>query len=157
MTTNVANRSPYLRTSRMFPDDSPQALSVEITKSYIDIANIVNQRTIGNYSTVQSVTGNTWYIQGGTFKQQTFRKAFTFTTTAAIAHAITNVMPGDYINCYGSYTDGTDNFGLFFGSSVAIAGQITFYVTATQIIFLVGAGAPALSSGKIVLEWLTNV
>jgi hypothetical protein len=63
---------------------------------------------------------------------------------------------GQFTKCSGSFTDGTNSYGLFYASSVAIVGQITFYVTATQIIFLVGAGAPTLTSGLIILEWLSE-
>ena len=79
-----------------------------------------------------------------------------FTATTAIDHNIKGTTPGQFINCFGSYTDATNTYGLIFGTSVAIAGQITFYVTPTQIVFVVGGGAPALTSGIIVLEWLSQ-
>ena len=61
------------------------------------------------------------------------------------------------VRAFGSYTDGTGNvFGLVFGTSVAVAGQIGFYVTASQVVFTTGAGAPALTSGIIVLEFLSS-
>lgn len=154
MTTNVANRSPYLRTSREFPSD-PQALSVELSKTYLDIANIVNARTIGTFATVPIVTGNVWFFSGSSTKQQTIRQTYNFTATTSINHTIKNVIPGQFIFCFGSYTDGTNTYGLIYGTSVAVAGVIQFYVTSTQIVFVVGAGAPALTSGKICLEWTT--
>jgi hypothetical protein len=73
-----------------------------------------------------------------------------------ILHQIKNVTPGQFTKCSGSYTDGINSFGLFFASSVAIAGQTTFYISPTQIVFLVGAGAPVLTSGLIILEWLVT-
>ena len=39
------NGAPYLRTSREFPED-PKKLTLQISKSYIEIANAVNSRTI---------------------------------------------------------------------------------------------------------------
>ncbi len=59
-----------------------------------------------------------------------------------------------FTRMYGQYTDGTNWYGLIAASNVAIPGQITFHVTPTQIIFVVGAGAPFLTRGNIVLEWL---
>jgi len=155
MSSNVVNQNTFLRTTRQFPEELHQ-LTVEIDRSYVDIANAVNVRTIGIFPTNRfSATGESFFLVGNR-RQQTFRQVYTFTGTTAINHGIRDVVPNQFTKCSGSYTNGTDSFGLFFASSVAIAGQITFYVTSTQIIFLVGAGAPALSSGRIILEWLSQ-
>ncbi len=155
MSTNFINQVAYLRTSREFPEELHQ-LTVEINKTYVDIANAVNARTIGLYPVNRPAqTGNSFFITKNQ-KQQAFRQIYSFTTTAPINHTIKVNFPGQFILCNGSYTDGTSTFGLFFASSVAIAGQITFYVTSTQIIFLVGAGAPALTQGLIILEWISE-
>lgn len=155
MSSNVVNQMPYIRSSRQFPQD-PQALQVELDKSYIDIASAVNLRVIGIHATVRpSITGEQWFIANNRM-QQTLRQVYSFTATTAINHNIPNVIPGQFLHCYGSYSDSTNTFGLIFGTSVAIAGQISFYVTSTQIIFVVGAGAPALTSGVIVLHWVSR-
>lgn len=152
---NVINQIAFLRTSREFPEEIKQ-MSVEVNKSYVDIASAVNARTIGLYSTTRpTITGDSWYLSGN-LKQQTLREIYTFTATTAINHGIPNLIPGQVIPCYGNYTDGTNSYGLIYGTSVAVAGLITFYVTATQIIFSVGAGAPSLTSGIIVLQWLSS-
>jgi hypothetical protein len=155
MTTNIINQVAYLRTTRNFPTDQ-NILVEEISKAYLDTALCVNARTIGLFPTNRpAVTGERFYLTGNR-EQQGFRQVYTFTATTAITHNITNVIPGQFLNCFGSYTNSVDTFGLIFGSSVAIAGQISFYVTSTQIIFVVGAGAPALSSGVIVLQWVSR-
>ena len=112
---------------------------------------------IGLYSINRpSITGESWFLSGNQ-RQQTLRQAYVFTSTASIAHGIANVTPGIFThNSGGTYTDGTSSFGLPFGTSVAVAGIVTFYVTTTQIVFAVGAGAPALTSGRIDLEWLSS-
>jgi len=155
MSSNVVNQTAYLRTSREYPEEVHQ-LSFEVNKSYVDIANAVNTRTIGIHPKNRpAITGEGFFIT--TNKQETFRQIYPITSTTSIPHGIPNVMPGQFTKCWGSYTDGTNSYGLFFASSVPIAGQITFYITSTQIVFLVGAGAPALTSGLITLEWLTRV
>lgn len=157
MSTNLLStflQAPYLRTSRSFPVD-PQALSVEIDRSYIDVANAVNSRTIGIFPINMPVaTGEYWYLGGTSQRQQSVRQVFTFTTTTSINHNIQNIIPGQFTKCTGSYTDGTNTYGLIFGTSISIIGQILFYITSTQIVFVVDGGAPALSSGTVVLEWL---
>jgi hypothetical protein len=154
--TNPINSAPYLRTSREFPEDL-QPLAVQLTKSYIEIANAVNNRTISLFPVNRpAITGESWFLRMNQ-RQQTLRQVYTFTTTAAIDHGISVTDTNQFTHCYGSYTDGTNSFGLFWTSSVAIAGQLTFYITSTQIVFLVGAGSPVLTDGKIILEWLSSV
>jgi hypothetical protein len=153
--SDIANRVNFLQTSRFFPEES-QPLSIELTKSYIDIANNVNVRTIGTFATVPTVTGNAYYFDGERSKHQTVRKIFRFNSTSPLNHNIKDVIAGNFVNCFGSYTDGTNTFGLIFGTSVAVAGVIQFHLTPTQIVFTLGAGAPALTSGIIALEWLAN-
>ena len=152
---NITNQVPNLRTSRHFPSDNPDQLSIELEKAYIDIANAVNNRTIGLYpSNRPSGTGNSYYISKNQ-KQQEIRQVYTFTTTAAIPHGL-NLDRLDYFtNCFGSFTDATNWYGHIWGSNVAIAGQISFYVDPVNIVFLVGAGAPAITKGLIVLSWIS--
>ena len=50
-----------------------------------------------------------------------------------------------------------DWYGAVYGSNTAIAGQLSFYITSTQIVILSGAGAPAITSGIIDVEFLVNV
>ena len=153
---NVVNQVSYLRSSRNFPEEIVQ-LSVELNKCYIDIANTVNSRIIGIFPTTRpAITGEQWFLVNNQ-KQQTLRQVYTFTTTNPINHGISVLTPNQFTRCFGTYTDGTNCYGLIHATSVAIAGQITFYVTATQIIFVLGAGEPVLSSGRITLEWLSSV
>ncbi len=155
MSTNFVNQVAYLRTSREFPEEIHQ-LTVEINKTYVDIANAVNARTIGLFPVNRPAqTGESWYLTST--RQQTFRQVYTFTTTASIAHGISSTQVNRFTRCFGTYTDGTNWYGLIHGTSVAVAGQILFYITPTQIVFVVGGGAPALTSGTIVLEWLSQV
>jgi hypothetical protein len=152
---NVVNQVAYLRTSREFPEEIRQ-LALENNKAYIDTANAVNARIIGIFPVTRpAITGESWFLRGNQ-RQQTLRQVYTFSSTASINHGVTVITPGQFINCYVSYTDGANTYGLPFTTSVAIAGQITFYTTPTQIVFSVGAGAPALTSGTIVLQWLSS-
>jgi len=149
------NVYPYLISSRQFPKEI-EGLSNEVTRSYIDIANMVNNRTIGIFPTArQAVTGDSWYLNS-IKRNQTLRQVYTFTSTASIAHGVTTGAIVSFSRCYGTFTDGTNWYGLVFSGSTAVAGQILFYLTPTNIVFSVGAGAPTLTSGIIVLEWISN-
>lgn len=151
------NQSPFLRVQRSFPEDS-QALSVELSKAYVDIAQNVNRRTIGIFANTVTITGNSWFLTGPTNRQQTLRQVYPFSAAGNIAHGI-NVadITGFLPTCYGAFTDGTNWYGFIFASNVAIAGQRSFYISPTNIVMLAGAGAPAIVSGWIVLEWLSQV
>jgi hypothetical protein len=156
MSTNVGNNAPFLRTTRNFPED-PQALSVEISKSYLDIANIVNARTIGVYATVPIVTGNTWYVRGGSQKNQSLRQVYTFTAAGNIAHGINLANIAGFVAIYGTFTDGTIWYPLPYVNVVAANNQVSVTVTGTNIVITAGGGAPpTITKGFVVLEWLSN-
>lgn len=155
MTSNVVNQVPYLRTSREFPTETDQ-LTVEINKAYIDTANAVNNRTISIFPVNRpAVNGESWFITNN-LRQQGFRQVYIFTTTASIPHGINFSNVERFTNNFGEFTDGTNWYGLIHGCNVAIAGQISFYVTPTDIVFLTGGGAPSLTKGNIVLEWISQ-
>lgn len=161
MSSNIVNQVAYLRTSRNFPTEIND-LTLEISKSYIDIANTVNSRTIGIFpNRVAAVTGEAWFLTNNQ-RQQGLRQAYSFTTTANIDLGFKIREVSRFTRFYGAYTDGTNWYGLIGGSNVAIAGQISFYVLSTanpqtdQIAFLVGGGAPAVTLGQLVLEWISD-
>lgn len=162
MSANIVNQVPYLRTSRNFPED-PKQLIVELSKDHIDIANAINSRTIGIFPIGNpAITGDSWFLNSpqGTLssgsRQQTLRQVFKFTAVGNIAHNIRFATNPTIVNAYGSFTDGTNAYGVIYASNVAIAGQISFYVTPTNIVILNGGGTPVIQSGTIVLEWLSS-
>src|SRR6185369_10235463 len=156
MSSNVVNQVPYIPTTKQFPAEIKE-LSVELSRDRVDIANSINNRTISLFPTVRSaLNGESWFLVANQ-RQQGFRQVYTFTTLTAINHQINNVVPGQFVRCFGSYTDGTKTYGLIYGNiGTPIAGQIVFDVTATQIEFAAEAGSPALQSGVVVLEWLSQ-
>lgn len=162
MSANVTNTVPFLRTSREYPVDDVGKLSSTLSKTYIDVAAAVNERTIGIYTINRpSITGNNYFFTAK--KQQTLRQVYTFTTTADIQLGFKLAKIFKVVQGYGVYESGTFVFGLIFGTNVAIAGQISFYLatdgtstTSDLIKFSVGAGAPAISSGRIVIEWVSD-
>ena len=162
------NNVPFLRTSRGFPEDI-HMLALQLNKTYVDIANAVNNRTISIFPTSRPlVNGENWFLNNNQ-RQQGLRQVYTFTTgivngsTIDIGFKIASISKFSP-RTYGSFTDGTNWYGLIYASNVAIAGQVSFFIfqnagstTSDQIKFLVGAGAPAITSGLIVLEWLSMV
>ena len=147
---------PYLGTTRDFQEDL-HLMSIEMNRAYIDIAGAVNTRTIGIFPLNKNVlTGDTYYLVGSQ-KQQILRKLFSFKTTADILHGIDFTAIFGFARGYGAFTDGTNWYGLIFGSNQLIPGQRSFYIDPKNIKFLAGAGAPALTQGTLVVEWISNV
>jgi len=155
--SQIINQTANLRVAKEFPND-PDKLVLQINKSWVDIANAVNSRMIGLFPVNSSaLTGEEWFLVGNQ-KQQTLRRVYTFTTTANILHGIPITDTDQFSRCWGSYTDGTNSFGIIWGNSGGtIPNNISFYLTGTNIVFQVGAGSAALTSGRIVLEWLSSV
>ena len=160
--TNNLQVSPYLKTQWQFPYEDLRDLANQSDISYIEIASKMNARTIGTYSVnFPLVTGERWYTATPTNPQsnqpqQTLRQVYTFTGAGNIAHEINFSAIAGFTKCYGSYTDGTNWYGVIFATSVGIAGQVTFYVTPTNIVVAVDGGAPAVTSGLIWIEWLSQ-
>lgn len=156
MTANIT-KSPFLRTQRTFPQTA-QELSVELNRSYVDIAQNVNARTLGIFATGnQLANGEYWYLQGNTQRQQGLREVYIFTSFSAITHGINIANISEFIRIFGTFSDASGNsYPLPFVASTA-ANQVGVTVTPTQITFDAGAGSPTPVSGVIVLEWIGNV
>lgn len=151
---NVINRMPYLRTTWDFPDD-PVMLAETLNRSYLEIAGMVNERTIGIFPANRpAIGGETWFLSFR--KQQNLRQIYPFSGAGNIAHGIPLNSVFQFTKCSGSYTDGTNWYGAIYGSNVAIAGQFSFYITPTNIVVLNGGGTPAITDGTIVLEWIVR-
>ena len=157
MSSNLSNAAPFLRTSRNFPYDNAQALSVEVNRSYVDIANAVNARTIGGFAlNVSTINGESWFFQGFNSRLQGVRQVYAFESDGAILHGLNFNSINQFTKCTGSFTDGTNWYGAIFGSNIGIVGNVSFYITPLEIIVLSGSGAPLIVSGTIVLEWLSQ-
>lgn len=164
MSSNIVNQVAYLRTTRQFPKD-PDELIVQLDKAYIDTAAAINTRVIGIHSMNRpSITGESWFLQGNR-RQQTLRQIYKFTAAGNILHGINVLGISGFTHCFGTYTDAAGNwYGAIHGSNTAILGQISFYITPNSagnvldgnIVILAGAGAPTISSGTLVLEWLAE-
>jgi len=152
-------QSPYLRTQRRFPQDSIQELTKEVDKAYIDTAQKVNSRVIGTYSVnAFVVTGEEWFLTGQPNRQQTLRRVYKITGAGSIAHGINVSQISGFTRIYGTFTDGTNWYTLPYVNTAAANNQISVQVTPTNIVITAGTGAPpTISSGYIILEYLSNV
>lgn len=149
-------KTPYIQTQRNFPDDTTENLSSQVDIAYIDIAQKINDRIIGQFASgFDSMTGEKWFLNGQPTPQQTLRKLFQVTTATSYPHGIDTTKIQGFTKIYGVGTDGTIWFPLPYVSATDVTDQIQIQVTATDIVITAGAGAPpVMSSGFVVLEWL---
>lgn len=156
--SNFLQQAPYLRDQRSFPNDNIQVLTVEIDRAYVDIAAKVNNRTIGLFAIGNAmVTGEQWYLTGSAKKQQTLRQLYQFTAAGSIAHGLNLTSITAFTRIYGTFTDGTNWYPLPYVDVTAANNQISVSVTPTNIVITAGAGSPpSITSGYVVLEWLSQ-
>lgn len=155
MSTNVVNQVPYLRTAREFPEEIKE-LAFQINKSYVDIANAVNNRTIGLFPTNRpAITGESWFLTN--IRQQTLRQVYTFTSYTNFNHNIDFSNVSTFTKITGIVFDGSIYYPIPYLNPSALNTSIGIRVNSTQVEFLVAGGAPAPQSGFILLEWLSNV
>lgn len=155
MTTNFAQTAPFLRTSREFPEEI-QPLTVEINKSYLDIANAVNNRTIGLFPKEKSaITGESWFLTSS--RQQSLRQVYTFSSSGNIPHGLNLSQIPYFVRIFGSFTDGSIWYPLPYVNATAANNQVSVTVTSTNIVITAGGGAPpSITKGIVVLEWLST-
>ena len=154
MSGNIFNQAPFVRTSRSFPTD-PQALSVEIDRAYIDLANNLNQRIIGLFAKNRPcINGESWFLNQNQ-RQQGIRQIYSFTGAGSIAHGLTLSQIPSFTRIYGTVQDSSGNWWpLPLVSVTDVTAQISIEVTSNNIVITSGAAAVTISQGIVVLEWL---
>lgn len=159
MSSNVINQVAFLRTSREFPEELHQ-LVVEINKTYLDIANAVNARTIGIFPVNRPAqTGDAWFFTSS--RQSSLRQVFAFgAITAGSSINIPYKIFGfnRLIALFGAaITDAPDQRPIPYAATNANSNISVRLDTAnTQIIISVGSGSPNVVSGQVVFEWLSQ-
>jgi hypothetical protein len=153
--SNVVNSVAYLRTSRNFPREIGQ-LTVEVDRSYVDIANAVNQRVIGIFPTnVPAVTGESWFFTNQ--RQQSLRQIYSISGYSSFNHNINFNSVSTFTKISGIGFDGTNYFPLPFVNGTVVTNSVEMYVTPTEVVFVSSAGSPQAISGFVLLEWLSMV
>lgn len=155
MTTNIINQVAYLPTSRNFPREVNQ-LIVELDKSYIDIANAVNNRIISIFPTnVAAINGESWFLNNE--RQQGFRQIYSINNFAAFDHNLNFNSIATFTAIRGIGFDGANYYPIPYINPSTPAASVGIYVTTTQVTFIKPSPSPAIVSGIIILEWISQV
>lgn len=164
MNQNIFNQNAFLRTQVTFPTEIEE-LVVELDKGWVDTANAINNRIISLFATNKSVvTGETWYLVQ-TKKQQTLRRVYTF---GAIAAGTELDIP---INISG-FTQFTRIWGTVVTTAIdwrplpyidpltlttGMALLVGPVAGVNSIRIVLGPTAQPVTSGLVVLEWLSQI
>jgi hypothetical protein len=159
--------SPFVPTYRQFPTDDARNLERQLTNFHLQTNTAVNQRTIGNFELYSPpvaapsnapapsipdgerwfpATGQTRLRDGHRLVVQVSDSVLTVIHNITVINLVTRL--------YGTFFDGTLWQTLPYVDVVAAANQIKLSVSSTQIIVTKGAGAPSISSGVVVLEFV---
>jgi hypothetical protein len=145
----------YLPTYRNFQQDEEE-LKLLLATTYNQLATSLNLKINGIFDVVEFQTGSQYNdpadIRSNRFS---FRKMF-YIDPAALTfnHGITDAVL--YTAIYGTLVTAGDFRPLPYVDVVNVINQTGISVTATQVIISNGAGAPAITGGIVVLEYLKN-
>lgn len=155
--TNNYQQTPYLRTQRQFPTDDVRQLSGQMDHAYIDIAQKVNARTIGVFPTnFPLVTGEQWYLNGQPKNQQTLRQVYTIAGLVAFNHGINMASVTTFTKITGVLYGSGNYYPLPYLDAVTSTNSIGVLVNNTQVLFTFTTPAVTITSGIIILEWLSQ-
>lgn len=157
-------KGPFLDKSPILSQDKEQFL-IKLTSLHTDIANAVNSREISIYEEkVQVNTGNQFsipFVAGQPLrKKNSYRKTFYFGAIApgaalSIAHGIANLVECTKIGAT-CITNKPDFRPIPYSSATLVTDQIQILVDAANIVITNGATAPAIVSGKAIIEYFLN-
>lgn len=155
---------PYLATSNVFSEDPSQFL-VDFTSLYTNIANAVNLREVGQFETIEILTGQIYFDPtNAQIKRSVFRKVFTTGiiasgATSTQAHGITGFTTLTFVHIYGTCITTAATFNkrpIPYASATLVTDQIQVDVDDTNLRIINGATAPQISSSIIVLEYVKD-
>ena len=154
--TNIVNADPYLRMHWHFTDD--KQLFTELARSFNEIAIVTNMRVIGTFAdSLPAITGEQWFLSGSNRQQQSLRSVYPITGFGTYPHNVDTTNFGGFTRIYGTGSDGTNWYPLPYVDVTSVTNQILINVDASNINVTGGAGSPpAITSGFVVLEWLSN-
>jgi len=154
--TSRVQQSPFLREQRNFPAESIQAFSLEVDRAYVDIAQKVNTRTIALFANRNIIiTGERWFLANQSEGKQTQRFLLQFSSAGSFIHNLDLLTSLGVTKITGTFTDGTNWYPLPYVSTT-VTNQVSVFVTQTDVVITAGSTAPAITSGFVIIEFLSS-
>lgn len=149
----------FLPAYRDFDIDDDQ-LRILLATVYSQTVNSLNLKINGVYETVEVQTNSQFNNPANAQRKRfEFRKMFYISAgSLTFLHNIPGISLGtsQFTRIYGVVNTATDWLPLPHVDVVNVNRQISIQVNATQVIITPGAGAPAITGGIVVLEYLKN-
>jgi len=156
----------FIPNDLIIPDDAKEA-NLVLTDYFRNLIDALNDKTIGQYSTTQTVSGEKWFTVGNANAQRfAYRKVINFgalpnTAATAVAHGITTTQNTVFTHIYGTATDPgatttTSAIPIPFADPAALANAIRIEVDATNVTITTAANYAAYTVCYIVLEYIIN-
>ena len=148
----------FVSTTREFPYDA-ESLKVTLEHTYTEIAQAINFREIGTYTTVEVLTGKAYFDPADanntrlSFRQLYIVGAIVAGATLNIPHNIAGTFFVTLVqgNCV---TAVVDQRPIPYASATLVTDQISITVAGANIVIVNGATAPNITSGIVTLEYL---
>lgn len=157
--------SPFVPTFRQFPTEDAHNLEKQLVNFHNQTNTAVNNRTISTFQlhvdgdSQMLPNGERWFSTAPQLatSPQRLRDGFRIVVQVAgaslvVNHNITQI--NQVTRLYGAFFDGTFWQHLPYVDTLAAANQIAIKVSPTQIIVTKGVGAPSISQGIVILEYL---
>ena len=147
----------FVSTTREFPLE-PEDLRVTLEHTYTEVAQAINFREIGGYTTAEVLTGKNYFNPTDLQNPRlSYRRLYTFTgisagSTKTIAHNVSGTF--QLTGLEGFVTTASDQRPIPYASATSVTSQIEILVDSTNITIINGATAPAITGGFVVMEYI---
>lgn len=142
----------------VIPEDSEQ-LQEFLKKTFEEHARFLNRKETAQFETVEVQVNQSFPGANPQSKRQVSRKIFEFGALAVggilnIPHLVTGTL--DFTRIFGTAITAADTRPLPFNSTAAANQGIMLLVAGANIIVTNGGAAPALISGRVILEFMKS-
>lgn len=142
----------------VIPDESEQ-MKEFLKRTLEEHARFINRKDMGQYESVEVQINQTFPGATPQEKIQIYRKILTFGNlavggTVIIPHLITGIT--DFTRIYGTCITAADNRPIPYVSVAAANQGIEILRIGANIVVRNGGGAPAIVSGRVIIEFMKN-
>lgn len=148
----------FIPENYVIPDEQEQ-LKEFLKRTLEEHARFINRKDMGQYEEVEVQVNQTFPGATPQGKGQVFRKIFEFGAIAVggnliIPHLIVGTL--DFTRIYGAFITAIDTRPLPFNSVLAANQGVQVVTTGVNIVIVNGAAAPAIISGRVILEYIKS-
>lgn len=156
----------YVPNDLIIPDKWDESIEI-LTEYFRKIVDSLNTKDIGEYNTVETVNGQSWFTSGDANKQRNvYRKVIDFgalpnAASKTALHGITTTQNTVFTRIYGTATDPgvttiTSAIPLPYVDPSAVGNGILLSVNATQVTVTTAIDYTAYTNTYIVVEYIQN-